>query len=201
MKMSKCRNIQYPVSNANGNWNLAFAALAILATFTMAFAVPVAAGETFPVEGKMLVGVNFWGSKAGVRMWRADEWDEASIEKDVSALAATGVELMRVFPTWSEFQPLMQEKKYQGAPALLRNRQLLILRRLMSRPMMQTSSSIPNSFVTRFEPIKPAAPVTKTFFILLSNIYMTTRLFNFFQISGYCVLPCGQRLKAVFCKL
>ncbi len=85
----------------------------------MAFAAPVAAGETFPVEGKMLVGVNFWGSKAGVRMWRADEWDESSIEKDVSALAATGVELMRVFPTWSEFQPLMQEKKYQGAPALL----------------------------------------------------------------------------------
>ena len=95
------------------------AILAALATFTTAFAAPAAAGETFPVEGKMLLGVNFWGSKAGIRMWCADEWDEASIEKDIAALAANGVELMRVFPTWSEFQPLMQEKKYQGAPALL----------------------------------------------------------------------------------
>ena len=93
--------------------------LAMLATFTTAFAAPAAAGETFPVEGKMLLGVNFWGSKAGIRMWRADAWDEASIEKDIAALAANGVELMRVFPTWSEFQPIRQEKKFQGAPALI----------------------------------------------------------------------------------
>lgn len=96
------------------------AALATLATFTAAFAAPCTAAErTFPVEGRMLVGVNYWGSKAGVRMWRADEWDEASIEKDIAALAATGVEMMRVFPTWSEFQPLVMERKYQGAPALV----------------------------------------------------------------------------------
>ena len=49
------------------------AILATLATFTAAFAAPAAAEVTFPVEGKMLVGVNFWGSRAGVRMWRADE--------------------------------------------------------------------------------------------------------------------------------
>ena len=53
--------------------------LVALATFTTAFAAPAAAGETFPVEGKMLLGVNFWGSKAGIRMWRAAEWDEVSI--------------------------------------------------------------------------------------------------------------------------
>ena len=62
----------------------------------------------------MLVGVNYWGSKAGVRMWRADEWDEASVDRDVAALAAHGVELMRVFPTWSEFQPLVRCRKNQG---------------------------------------------------------------------------------------
>ena len=95
------------------------AILAALATFTTAFAAPAAAEVTFPVEGKMLLGVNFWGSKSGIRMWRSDEWDEASIEKDIAALAATGVEMMRVFPTWSEFQPIRQEKKFQGAPALI----------------------------------------------------------------------------------
>ena len=95
------------------------AILAALAMFTSAFAAPVTAGEAFPAEGKMLLGVNFWGSKGGVRMWHADKWDEASIEKDIAALAATGVEMMRVFPTWSEFQPLVMERKYQGAPALV----------------------------------------------------------------------------------
>jgi endo-1,4-beta-mannosidase len=78
-----------------------------------------AAEGKFPEEGKMLVGVNFWGSKAGVHMWRADEWDEVEIEKDIAALAATGVEMVRVFPTWSEFQPLVREWKFKQAPGLV----------------------------------------------------------------------------------
>ena len=73
----------------------------------------------FPVEGQMLVGVNYWGSKAGVHMWRADEWDEVEIEKDIAALAANGVELMRVFPTWGEFQPLVREWKFKQVPGLV----------------------------------------------------------------------------------
>ena len=91
----------------------------ILGSVFASFAVASDVGDSFPHEGRMLVGVNFWGSKGGIRMWRADRWDEGSIEKDVAALAATGVEMMRVFPTWSEFQPIRQEKKYQGAPALI----------------------------------------------------------------------------------
>ena len=75
--------------------------------------------NTFPFEGRILVGVNYWGSKAGVRMWRADEWDAASVEKDVASLAAHGVEVMRVFPTWSEFQPLVRERKFVGMPGLV----------------------------------------------------------------------------------
>ena len=78
-----------------------------------------AAEGKFPVEGQMLVGVNYWGSKAGVHMWRANEWDEVAIEKDIASLAAVGVEAMRVFPTWSEFQPLIRERKYLCAPALV----------------------------------------------------------------------------------
>ena len=73
----------------------------------------------FPSSGHMLVGVNYWGSKAGVRMWRSDEWDETSVERDVAALAAHGVEVMRVFPTWSEFQPLVRERKFVGMPGLV----------------------------------------------------------------------------------
>ncbi len=56
--------------------------------------------------GSFFIGCNYWGSQHGIRMWRADLWNAEEVEKDVAALAATGVEVMRVFPTWSEFQPL-----------------------------------------------------------------------------------------------
>ena len=56
-----------------------------------------AAEGKFPVEGQMLVGVNYWGSKAGVHMWRANEWDESAIEKGIAALAATGVEMVTLW--------------------------------------------------------------------------------------------------------
>ncbi len=96
-----------------------FKCIAMLSVAAVYACGAFAAEGKFPVEEEMLVGVNYWGSKAGVHMWRADEWDEAAIEKDIAALAATGVELMRVFPTWSEFQPLVRERKYQSAPALV----------------------------------------------------------------------------------
>ena len=76
------------------------------------------AADAFLEDGRLAVGVNYWGSKSGVRMWRADEWDEASVEKDIAALAANGVEIMRVFPTWDAFQPLSQEMKFQGIPGM-----------------------------------------------------------------------------------
>ena len=66
----------------------------------------VANAKDFFCPGEFFFGVNYWGSQAGVRMWRAENWSEREIEKDIAALAASGVEVMRVFPTWSEFQPV-----------------------------------------------------------------------------------------------
>ncbi|MBR4611904.1 MAG: hypothetical protein IKO40_04220 [Kiritimatiellae bacterium] len=62
------------------------------------------------------VGCNYWGSKSGVRMWREDEWDATSIAADLDALAAQGVEMLRVFPTWCDFQPLARCLGYEGIP-------------------------------------------------------------------------------------
>ena len=59
--------------------------------------------KPFPA-GPFLVGVNYWASHAGMLMWR--NWDADSVAKDVAALAASGVGLMRVFPLWEDFQPL-----------------------------------------------------------------------------------------------
>ena len=51
-----------------------------------------------------LTGVNYWASNAGADMWR--DWREDVVEKDLDALAANGVEVLRVFPNWRDFQPV-----------------------------------------------------------------------------------------------
>lgn len=67
-------------------------------------------------DENFFVGVNYWGSQAGIHMWRSQDWDADEIEKDISALKATGVEVLRVFPTWSEFQPIVQNLFWRGEP-------------------------------------------------------------------------------------
>ena len=80
--------------------------MALLLALTF-LACTVQAGESdFFQPGSFFIGCNYWGSQHGIRMWRADLWNAEEVEKDVAALAAAGVEVMRVFPTWSEFQPL-----------------------------------------------------------------------------------------------
>ena len=68
-------------------------------------------------RGGFFVGVNYWGSKAGVHMWNEKHWDAKEIENDLAALKKTGVEVMRVFPTWPDFQPLIQNFKWARIPA------------------------------------------------------------------------------------
>lgn len=65
-------------------------------------------------SGMFFVGVNFWGSQAGVNMWRERDWDEGEIVKDLDAMKACGVELMRVFPTWPDFQTQVRDVGQEG---------------------------------------------------------------------------------------
>ncbi len=58
----------------------------------------LADGETF------YTGCNYWASHAGMYMWR--NWEPQTVEKDLAALAKNGVNMLRVFPLWSDFQPL-----------------------------------------------------------------------------------------------
>lgn len=55
-------------------------------------------------EGEFFVGCNYWAKNAGMYMW--SQWDRGTVEKELAALAANGVTVMRVFPLWSDFQPL-----------------------------------------------------------------------------------------------
>jgi len=65
----------------------------------------VATGKRFLEDGKLVVGMNYWGSKWATQMW--SRWDEASVDEDLRVLAANGMRLLRVFPNWADFQPIV----------------------------------------------------------------------------------------------
>ena len=49
-------------------------------------------------------GINYWDSKNATKMWQ--EFDDEVVEKDMQAMCAAGIDTLRVFPLWSDFQPL-----------------------------------------------------------------------------------------------
>ena len=59
-----------------------------------------------------MIGCNYWASNAGTEMWR--EWDEAAVREDLRVLSENGVEYMRVFPNWRDFQPIIPIYGYKN---------------------------------------------------------------------------------------
>ena len=55
---------------------------------------------------EFLIGCNYWASNAGCFMWK--HFDEDVVRKDLAYLASYGVNCIRVFPTWDDFQPIME---------------------------------------------------------------------------------------------
>lgn len=60
--------------------------------------------NNFMQSGKFFVGCNWWASHAGTNMWR--EWDATVVESDIKKLKEARIDVMRVFPLWTDFQPL-----------------------------------------------------------------------------------------------
>ena len=54
------------------------------------------------------LGCNYWASHAGIYMWR--NWDKKVVEEDLRQLSDCGIRVLRVFPLWSDFQPLTYVK-------------------------------------------------------------------------------------------
>ncbi|MBR4296056.1 MAG: beta-mannanase, partial [Clostridia bacterium] len=61
-------------------------------------------------KGKFEVGVNYWASHAGTEMW--NRWDESVVESDFARLAKYNMKVVRVFPLWSDFQPIKMYYKF-----------------------------------------------------------------------------------------
>lgn len=55
-------------------------------------------------QGTFIVGCNYWASHSGTAMW--SDWRQEVVEADLRQLAAEGMQVLRVFPLWPDFQPL-----------------------------------------------------------------------------------------------
>lgn len=65
--------------------------------------------DTIFADGEpFFVGANYWASHAGTNMWR--NWDESVVDMDFHVLADNGVQVLRVFPLWNDFQPLRKHE-------------------------------------------------------------------------------------------
>ncbi|MBA3708415.1 MAG: cellulase family glycosylhydrolase, partial [Planctomycetes bacterium] len=64
------------------------------------------------LPGSFTVGCNYWASHAGAMMW--SDWREDVVDADLAKLAAAGLQVLRVFPLWSDFQPITALRGYAG---------------------------------------------------------------------------------------
>ncbi len=65
------------------------------------------------------IGCNYWASNAGMYMWR--NFDASIVEKDFALLSENGVDTVRIFPLWPDFQPIDHQLTYTFTPFRLRN--------------------------------------------------------------------------------
>lgn len=55
-------------------------------------------------DGEFFIGANYWASNAGIQMW--NRWDEEAVIRDLTHLAKANIKVLRIFPLWSDFQPI-----------------------------------------------------------------------------------------------
>ncbi|MBQ7901570.1 MAG: cellulase family glycosylhydrolase [Clostridia bacterium] len=61
---------------------------------------------------KFMLGANYWGADYGTEMWRHYDGDKIRIE--LAQLAEYGVQCLRVFPNWRDFQPVERAYACRG---------------------------------------------------------------------------------------
>ena len=54
--------------------------------------------------GAFLVGCNYWASHAGTQTW--SDWRAEVVAADLKQLGEAGLQVLRVFPLWPDFQPI-----------------------------------------------------------------------------------------------
>lgn len=72
----------------------------------------------FSRDRSFFVGCNYWASHAGTNMW--SDWSAEIVESDFKALSDNGVQVLRVFPLWPDFQPIVWHTGCNGVRKELR---------------------------------------------------------------------------------
>ena len=84
----------------------------LVAALALALTATAFEPKTFLESGKLELGANYWASHNATKMWR--EWKPEEIEKDFLRLKEYGMTTLRVFPTWSDFQPIVNLHRGSG---------------------------------------------------------------------------------------
>ena len=66
----------------------------------------MAENNPLTTAGTFIVGCNYWASHSGTAMWK--DWRRDVVAEDLRKLAEAGIQVLRVFPLWPDFQPLAQ---------------------------------------------------------------------------------------------
>lgn len=74
--------------------------------------------------GDFFIGCNYWASHAGTAMW--SDWKADIVEYDLKRLSKAGLQVLRVFPLWSDFQPIKLLRGNRGEPLEFRKEELLL---------------------------------------------------------------------------
>ena len=69
--------------------------------------------------GSFVVGCNYWASHAGTAMW--SDWRPDVVDADLKQLSEAGLQVLRVFPLWPDFQPITQLYTGAGRPMEMRH--------------------------------------------------------------------------------
>ncbi|MDX9881394.1 MAG: cellulase family glycosylhydrolase [Prolixibacteraceae bacterium] len=68
---------------------------------------------TVTESGRYVVGCNYWASHAGTNMWK--DWRPDIVEADLKQISESGMRVIRIFPLWPDFQPIVQYYKAGGS--------------------------------------------------------------------------------------
>jgi endo-1,4-beta-mannosidase len=88
------------------DWRLTCAACSLALIILFQSDQSRAQGNILTEQGNFVVGCNYWASHAGTKMW--SDWQPAVIDKDFEELSANGIKVIRIFPLWPDFQPIVQ---------------------------------------------------------------------------------------------
>ncbi len=100
--------------------------------------------EKIFTEGKFEIGCNYWASHAGTAMW--NEWDAAVVEEDLARLKDAGIRIVRMFPLWSDFQPIKMHYNFSS-----REREIRIGEKPLDLTTPEGEAGIDPIMVERFE--------------------------------------------------